>query len=179
MCAVSPAHVGAWGYRSDGDAGLMLVGARYYDAQAGRFVTRDTLLSEHPYLYCEHEPVGCVDPSGHVAVLLTTLVGAAVGLGATAAVDYAEDGHLNRPWWHYGIGGAVGAGVGALVGAVSTAMGPAGLAIVGYAVRIGLHPAEHYFPEFGQKLPHLQINWWRVGVKASGHVWRYPFRWYR
>ncbi|MCC6729922.1 MAG: hypothetical protein IT208_11355 [Chthonomonadales bacterium] len=55
----------AWGYRSDGDAGLMLVGARYHDAQAGRFVTRDTLLNEHPYLYCEHEPVGSVDPSGH------------------------------------------------------------------------------------------------------------------
>ncbi|MCC6729926.1 MAG: hypothetical protein IT208_11375 [Chthonomonadales bacterium] len=43
----------------------MLVGARCYDAQAGRFVTRDTLLGEHPYLYCEHEPVGSVDPSGH------------------------------------------------------------------------------------------------------------------
>ncbi|MCC6729416.1 MAG: hypothetical protein IT208_08755 [Chthonomonadales bacterium] len=59
-------YAGAWGYRSDGDAGLMLVGARCYDAQAGRFVTRDTLLSEHPYLYCEHEPVGSVDPSGHL-----------------------------------------------------------------------------------------------------------------
>ncbi|MCC6729418.1 MAG: hypothetical protein IT208_08765 [Chthonomonadales bacterium] len=58
-------YAGAWGYRSDGDAGLMRVGARYYDAQAGRFVTRDTLLGEHPYLYCEHEPVGSVDPSGH------------------------------------------------------------------------------------------------------------------
>jgi RHS repeat-associated protein len=27
------------GYRSDGDAGLMHVGARYYDAQVGRFVS--------------------------------------------------------------------------------------------------------------------------------------------
>ncbi|MCC6729928.1 MAG: hypothetical protein IT208_11385 [Chthonomonadales bacterium] len=61
-------YAGAWGYRSDGDAGLMLVGARYYDAHAGRFVTRDTLLGEHPYLYCEHEPVGGVDPSGHDAL---------------------------------------------------------------------------------------------------------------
>jgi RHS repeat-associated protein len=54
-----------WGYRNDGDAGLMHVGARYYDAQVGRFITRDTVLSEHPYLYCEHEPVDHVDPSGH------------------------------------------------------------------------------------------------------------------
>ncbi len=29
----------------------MHVGARYYDAQVGRFITRDTVLSEHPYLY--------------------------------------------------------------------------------------------------------------------------------
>jgi RHS repeat-associated protein len=41
------------GYRNDGDAGLMHVGARYYDAQVGRFITRDTYLDQHPYLYCE------------------------------------------------------------------------------------------------------------------------------
>ncbi len=58
-------YAGAWGYRTDGDAGLMHVGARYYDAQVGRFITRDTVLSEHPYLYCEHDAVNKVDPSGH------------------------------------------------------------------------------------------------------------------
>jgi RHS repeat-associated protein len=46
---------GAWGYRDDGDAGLLHVGARYYDPQVGRFVSRDAVLSEHPYLYCGHE----------------------------------------------------------------------------------------------------------------------------
>jgi RHS repeat-associated protein len=53
------------GYRNDGDAGLMHVGARYYDSQVGRFVTRDTVLTEHPYLYCEHDPINAVDPGGH------------------------------------------------------------------------------------------------------------------
>ncbi|MCX6361682.1 MAG: RHS repeat-associated core domain-containing protein, partial [Armatimonadetes bacterium] len=80
-------YAGDWGYRNDGDAGLMHVGARYYDAQVGRFITRDTVLGEHPYLYCEHEPVGFVDPSGHVTVLGVTvtwgwaggLVGGAIG----------------------------------------------------------------------------------------------------
>ncbi|MCC6727902.1 MAG: hypothetical protein IT208_01025, partial [Chthonomonadales bacterium] len=78
-------YAGAWGYRSDGDAGLMLVGARYHDAHAGRFVTRDTLLGEHPYLYCEHEPVGSVDPSGHdyitfgLGAAFSYLVGGDVG----------------------------------------------------------------------------------------------------
>jgi RHS repeat-associated protein len=57
---------GAWGYRDDGDAGLLHVGARYYDPQVGRFVSRDAVLSEHPYLYCEHEPVNSVDPSGNI-----------------------------------------------------------------------------------------------------------------
>ena len=53
------------GYRNDGDAGLMHVGARYYDAQVGRFITRDTDLSQKPYLYCEHDPINAVDPTGH------------------------------------------------------------------------------------------------------------------
>ncbi len=57
-------YAGDWGYRNDGDAGLMHVGARYYDAQVGRFITRDTVLSEHPYLYCEHEPANFADDDG-------------------------------------------------------------------------------------------------------------------
>jgi RHS repeat-associated protein len=53
------------GYRTQGDAGLSLVGARCYDAQVGRFITRDTLLDQKTYLYCEHDPVNATDPSGH------------------------------------------------------------------------------------------------------------------
>ena len=34
---------GAWGYRDDGDAGLLHVGARYYDPQVGRFISRDAV----------------------------------------------------------------------------------------------------------------------------------------
>jgi RHS repeat-associated protein len=53
------------GYRNDGDAGLMLVGARYYDAQTGSFISRDTYLDQLPYGYCDGDPVNGVDPSGH------------------------------------------------------------------------------------------------------------------
>ena len=56
------------GYRNDGDAGLSHVGARYYDAQVGRFISRDTYLDQKPYLYCEHNPVNNLDPSGHIIV---------------------------------------------------------------------------------------------------------------
>jgi RHS repeat-associated protein len=53
------------GYRSDGDAGLTLVGARYYDAQVGIFISRDTDLDEEPYVYCDGDPVNTTDPDGH------------------------------------------------------------------------------------------------------------------
>ena len=53
-------------YRNDGDAGLMLVGARYYDATVGRFISRDSLLDQRPYVYCAGDPVNALDPSGHI-----------------------------------------------------------------------------------------------------------------
>ena len=53
------------GYRDDGDCGLTHVGARYYDGQVGRFITRDTFLDQHPYAYRDADPVNKVDPSGH------------------------------------------------------------------------------------------------------------------
>jgi RHS repeat-associated protein len=53
------------GYESNGDTGIILVGARYYDPQVGRFLTRDSELDQKPYLYCEHDPINHLDPSGH------------------------------------------------------------------------------------------------------------------
>jgi RHS repeat-associated protein len=62
------------GYRNDGDAGLTLVGARYYDAQTGSFISRDTDLDEDPYVYCDGDPVNAVDPDGHMPKLLKMAV---------------------------------------------------------------------------------------------------------
>ncbi len=56
---------GSSGYRSDLDAGLTLVGARYYDKDSGRFISRDTVLSEASYAYCNSDPINFSDPSGH------------------------------------------------------------------------------------------------------------------
>jgi RHS repeat-associated protein len=68
------------GYRNDGDAGLVHVGARYYDAQVGRFVTRDTVLSEHPYVYCNADPVNRLDADGHIPRWVKgALIGIVVG----------------------------------------------------------------------------------------------------
>jgi hypothetical protein len=58
------------------------VGARYYDPQVGLFITRDTHLDQKPYLYCEHDPVNCLDPSGHIVLLVIGLVGGAFAIGS-------------------------------------------------------------------------------------------------
>jgi len=41
------------------------VGCRFYDAQVGRFITRDTYLNQKPYAYCDGDPVNVTDPDGH------------------------------------------------------------------------------------------------------------------
>ena len=74
------------GYRNDGDAGLSHIGARYYDAQVGRFISRDTYLDQKPYLYCEHDPVNHLDPSGHffpiiILIILVVVLIASEGCG--------------------------------------------------------------------------------------------------
>ncbi|MBC7808774.1 MAG: hypothetical protein H7145_21790 [Akkermansiaceae bacterium] len=44
---------------------MVHIPARYYDAQVRLFTTRDTLLDQEPYQYCEHDPIHYSDPSGH------------------------------------------------------------------------------------------------------------------
>jgi hypothetical protein len=48
----------------------------------------------------------------------------------------------------------------------------------GLEAKIGIHGAHHTFGQLG-RLPHLQLNWWRVGVKGSGRAFRIPFIWKR
>ena len=48
-------------------ASVLATGRRLFYRQIGdgAFITRDTYLDQKPYLYCEHDPVNAVDPSGH------------------------------------------------------------------------------------------------------------------
>ena len=115
----SPYQFGATsGYRNDGDAGIMQVGARYYDSATGSFLTRDTDLNQLAYVYCGDDPVNEVDPSGHFSTSSTfrqwlKVVGgigvaiaafapmppiakAIIGITSALAVVYANDtGPLN------------------------------------------------------------------------------------
>ena len=49
--------------------------------------------------------------------------------------------------------------------------------LLGVQTRIGLHGAHHHFPRFGRRLPHIQLNAWRQGVKGSGKSYRLPIPW--
>jgi RHS repeat-associated protein len=94
------------GYRNDGDAGLSLVGARYYDAQAGVFISRDTYLDQLPYGYCNGDPVNAIDPDGHSVwkILGYAFIGATLAFwvveGVAAVYDihqgYQKRDHLNK-----------------------------------------------------------------------------------
>ena len=54
-----------FGYQSDPDTGLKLLGHRYYDSDTGRFLTRDPIKDgRNWYSYCENNPIQRVDPKG-------------------------------------------------------------------------------------------------------------------
>jgi RHS repeat-associated protein len=58
---------GQAGYRTDQETGLCLLGERYYDPSAERFLTRDPAGyagGMDLYAYCGDNPVGNMDPSG-------------------------------------------------------------------------------------------------------------------
>lgn len=42
-----------------------------------------------------------------------------------------------------------------------------------FALKVASHTAHHRFGRLG-RLPHLQVNTWRVGVKGSGSAMRLP-----
>ena len=97
----------------DGDACLFKVGCRYYDPQLGAFTSRDTELEQKPYLYCEHDPVNAVDPSGHYdwwALINDIQVSVFGAIGGVIALPTAVETAGRGPI----LGVAIGAGVGHL-----------------------------------------------------------------
>ena len=79
----------------DQSTGLYYLNARYYNPEDGRFMTEDTYRGDttksetgHLYVYCANNPVNYVDPSGHYAVALYTLVKIVAG-GVVFYVSYS------------------------------------------------------------------------------------------
>jgi RHS repeat-associated protein len=110
------------GYRNDGDVGLTQVGARYYDAQVGRFLTRDIVLNEAPYIYCYADPINFIDPDGHLPGWIR---GALVGIAVVGLVTVAAT--ILVPAAATAAGGVIG---GIVIGGIAGAAG--GIAGYGY-----------------------------------------------
>jgi len=143
----SPYQFGATsGYRNDGDAGIMQMGARYYDPATGSFLTRDTDLSQLTYVYCGDDPIDRVDPSGHDP-----------GLNGIA---------LLHECWVVGWG-AIGAGAMGTAGAVAgTPEGGVG-AVPGAVIGGAIGAVE------GTAIGEITWNWLNEGVQEIHEVWKY------
>ena len=90
------------GYIYDSETGFYYQQSRYYDPAVCRFINADGqinggFLGKNLYAYCNNNPVNNLDFSGEFAlsaVIIGTLVGMAIGFGATAYVDYKDDGEV-------------------------------------------------------------------------------------
>ncbi|WP_084279108.1 RHS repeat-associated core domain-containing protein [Anoxybacteroides tepidamans] len=82
------------GYYYDEETGLYYLMARYYDANMGRFLTRDTFhgsenepLSINQYVYTKNNYVIYADINGHFALLLVPLAGVSISWLTAAAAE--------------------------------------------------------------------------------------------
>ena len=81
-------------YSNVSDFGLMYYGARFYDPALGRFASADTIIpgAGNPmawdrYAYTLNNPVKYTDPSGHLPLLVTAAVGAALSFTVNYAIQ--------------------------------------------------------------------------------------------
>ena len=46
------------------------------------------------YCYCMNNPIMYANPSGHSAILIGLIIGAIIGFGTAAYIDYQDDGQI-------------------------------------------------------------------------------------
>lgn len=139
------------GYYFDSETKLYYLINRYYDPEAGRFLSADDVSYLDPetigglnlYAYCNNNPVMNIDPEG-TFVLSMLLVGALIGFATSfaisATIQMATDGEVN--WGTAAIDGAFGAISGALavtgIGAWGMAFASAGLSAANSLLTTGI-----------------------------------------
>lgn len=77
-------------YHFDNETKLYYVKARYYNAELGRFTTRDPIQQDNLYIYAENNPVMYIDDTGEFPFLLAAAVFpgiSAATLAAAAAIS--------------------------------------------------------------------------------------------
>ena len=145
------------GYYYDTETNLYYLQTRYYDPEAGRFISRDSIEYAAPesinglnlYAYCGNNPVMNVDPTGNAWwewLLGITIIVASVALSVVTA-------GMATP-----ISAALGGGMlGAIVG--GAVAGAVGGAITGFGISVA---TQGIFNGFSN------INWGQVGWATLG-----------
>ena len=126
-----PNHFRYKGYYYDTETNLYFLNTRYYSPELCRFISPDSVDYLDPdsinglnlYSYCMNNPIIYADPSGHSAILIGLIIGALIGFGTAAYIDYQDDGQIfngSIKWYDYlgatVLGGAIGAGLVAFAG---------------------------------------------------------------
>jgi RHS repeat-associated protein len=98
------AYGGAFGYQTDDDSGLMLLGHRYYDSSTGRFLSRDPIGDGNNwYAYCGNNPLKFVDYFGLYKVVVrgndeaVPLSGLGYWWTKPPYMDFTKDKLLDKP----------------------------------------------------------------------------------
>ena len=135
-------------YYFDDETGFYYLKSRYYDPRICRFISMDSLNYLKPeivnglnlYAYCGNDPINYSDPTGHFifslsALLIGTIVGIAIGVGASVVSQGITNGWDNINGWQVLLDGIIG-GISGLVaasgiGAIGAALISGGLGFVG------------------------------------------------
>ena len=144
------------GYYYDADTKLYYLKTRYYDPEAGRFVSQDsieylnsdTINGLNLYAYCVNNPVMNVDPNGTIGILAGILFGVLIGaivVGTGVAIYAGVTAYNNgaRGWDLFGAiaeGFLTGAVIGGIIGGLIAAFiyaAPAIGSFLGSSFQIG------------------------------------------
>ena len=126
------------GYYYDSDLGLYYLQSRYYDAEIGRFINEDSLLSQgsvlgnNMFIYCLNNPVNMADTTGQLPFFAITAAVGAVAGAIVGGVKAAKEGKsvLKGALVGAAVGGLIGAGLGAAAGVLFAASATASTASV-------------------------------------------------
>ena len=104
----------------DADTKLVHFGAREYDPEIGRWVTKDPSLFHggvNLYAYANNDPIDLVDPDGRTPLLAVALISGTVSGTAAFAANALGQKIAGRPvsWSNAAMAGGIGFAQGALV----------------------------------------------------------------